>query len=42
MLDPNLGEPGAGGALHQETRGQIEAGGTLKHENNWGLLQDGL
>ena len=24
-------------ALAQEARGQIEAGGALKHENNWGL-----
>ncbi len=36
MLDPNLGEPEREG-LTQETRGQIEAGGTLKHENSWGL-----
>jgi len=36
MLDPNLGEPEREG-LAQETRGQIEAAGSLKHENNWGL-----
>ena len=36
MLDPNLGEPEREG-LAQEVRGQIEGGGTLKHENNWGL-----
>lgn len=36
MLDPNLGEAEREG-LAQEVRGQIEAGGTLKHENNWGL-----
>ena len=36
MLDPNLGEPEREG-LAQEARGQIEAGGALKHENNWGL-----
>jgi small subunit ribosomal protein S6 len=36
MLDPNLGEAEREG-LAQETRGQIEAGGSLKHEHNWGL-----
>jgi small subunit ribosomal protein S6 len=36
MLDPNLGEPEREG-LALEVRGQIEAGGALKHENNWGL-----
>jgi small subunit ribosomal protein S6 len=36
MLDPNLGEAEREG-LAQETRGQIEAGGAIKHENNWGL-----
>jgi small subunit ribosomal protein S6 len=36
MLDPNLGDPEREG-LAQEVRGQIEAGGALKHENNWGL-----
>jgi small subunit ribosomal protein S6 len=36
MLDPNLGEAEREG-LAQEARGQIEAGGALKHENNWGL-----
>jgi small subunit ribosomal protein S6 len=36
MLDPNLGEAEREG-LVQEARGQIEAGGALKHENNWGL-----
>ncbi|HVC06314.1 MAG TPA: 30S ribosomal protein S6 [Solirubrobacterales bacterium] len=36
MLDPNLGEPEREG-LAQEVRGQIEAGGGPKQENNWGL-----
>lgn len=36
MLDPQLDAP-ARDALAQEARGQIEAGGTLKHENDWGL-----
>jgi len=36
MLDPNLGESERE-ALAQEAKGQIEAGGALKHENNWGL-----
>ncbi len=36
MLDPNLDAP-ARDALAQEARGQIEAGGSLKHENSWGL-----
>ncbi len=36
MLDPELDAP-AREALVQEARGQIEAGGTLKHENDWGL-----
>jgi small subunit ribosomal protein S6 len=36
MLDPQLDAP-ARDALVQEARGQIEAGGTLKHENDWGL-----
>jgi small subunit ribosomal protein S6 len=36
MLDPG---PDAAGrdVLAQDVRGRIEAGGTLKHENNWGL-----
>ncbi|MFI5027982.1 MAG: 30S ribosomal protein S6 [Solirubrobacterales bacterium] len=36
MLDPGRDAP-ARDALAQEARGQIEAAGTLKHENNWGL-----
>jgi small subunit ribosomal protein S6 len=36
MLDPGQDAP-ARDALAQEARGQIEGGGTLKHENNWGL-----
>jgi len=36
MLDPGQDAP-ARDALAQEARGQIEAAGTLKHENNWGL-----
>jgi small subunit ribosomal protein S6 len=36
MLDPQLDAP-ARDALAQEARGQIEASGTLKHENVWGL-----
>jgi small subunit ribosomal protein S6 len=36
MLDPGQDAP-ARDALAQEARGQIEAGGTLKHENAWGL-----
>jgi small subunit ribosomal protein S6 len=36
MLDPQLDGPARDG-LAQEARGQIEATGTLKHENNWGL-----
>jgi small subunit ribosomal protein S6 len=36
MLDPQLDSP-ARDALAQEARGQIEASGTLKHENVWGL-----
>ncbi len=36
MLDPGR-EDVARDALAQEARGQIEAGGTLVHENNWGL-----
>jgi small subunit ribosomal protein S6 len=36
MLDPGRDAP-ARDALAQEARGQIEAGGTLKHENDWGL-----
>jgi small subunit ribosomal protein S6 len=36
MLDPNLGEAEREG-LAQEARGQIEAGGSLKDENSWGL-----
>lgn len=36
MLDPGQ-DAAARDALAQEARGQIEAGGTLKHENNWGL-----
>jgi small subunit ribosomal protein S6 len=36
MLDPGRDAP-ARDALAQEARAQIEAGGTLKHENDWGL-----
>jgi small subunit ribosomal protein S6 len=36
MLDPQLDAP-ARDALAQEARGQIEASGSLKHENSWGL-----
>jgi small subunit ribosomal protein S6 len=36
MLDPGQDAP-ARDAIVQETRGQIEASGALKHENNWGL-----
>lgn len=36
MLDPGLPETERA-KLGQEVRGQIEAGGTLKTENNWGL-----
>jgi small subunit ribosomal protein S6 len=36
MLDPSLDGP-ARDALAQEARGQIEASGSLKHENSWGL-----
>jgi small subunit ribosomal protein S6 len=36
MLDPQLDAPARDG-LAQEARGQIEASGTLKHENDWGL-----
>lgn len=36
MLDPGPDEAGRD-ALAQDARGQIEAGGTLKHENKWGL-----
>jgi small subunit ribosomal protein S6 len=36
MLDPQL-EGAARDALAQEARGQIEAKGSLKHENVWGL-----
>jgi small subunit ribosomal protein S6 len=36
MLDPGLPEAERA-KLVQEARGQIEAGGTLKAENNWGL-----
>ena len=36
MLDPQLDAP-ARDALAQDARGQIEASGTLKHENSWGL-----
>jgi len=36
MLDPGQDEP-AREALAQDARGRIEKGGTLKHENNWGL-----
>jgi small subunit ribosomal protein S6 len=36
MLAPQLDAP-AREALAQEARDQIEAGGSLKHENSWGL-----
>jgi small subunit ribosomal protein S6 len=36
MLDPQLDTP-ARDALVQDARGQIEASGSLKHENDWGL-----
>ena len=36
MLDPKL-DAGARDALAQDARGQIEAKGTLKHQNDWGL-----
>jgi small subunit ribosomal protein S6 len=36
MLDPGRDAP-ARDALAAEARKQIEAGGTLKHENDWGL-----
>jgi small subunit ribosomal protein S6 len=36
MLDPQLDAPARDG-LVQDARGQIEAGGALKHENGWGL-----
>jgi small subunit ribosomal protein S6 len=36
MLDPQLDAPARDG-LAQEARGQIEASGSLKHENSWGL-----
>jgi small subunit ribosomal protein S6 len=36
MLDPGQDEPGRD-ALAQDARGRIEAAGTLKHENKWGL-----
>ena len=36
MLDPGRDAP-ARDALADEARKQIEAGGTLKHENDWGL-----
>ena len=36
MLDPGLDAP-ARDAVANEAKRQIEAGGTLKHENNWGL-----
>jgi small subunit ribosomal protein S6 len=36
MLDPKLDAP-ARDALAQDARGQIEAKGSLKHENTWGL-----
>ena len=36
MLDPQLDAP-ARDALAQDARGQIEAKGSLKHENSWGL-----
>ena len=36
MLDPGRDAPGRDGVAN-EAKSQIEAGGTLKHENNWGL-----
>lgn len=36
MLDPGQDAP-ARDALAQQARAQIEAAGTMKHENNWGL-----
>ncbi len=36
MLDPGRDAPGRD-AVAGEAKSQIEAGGTLKHENNWGL-----
>lgn len=36
MLDPGPDEAGRD-ALAQDVRGRIEAAGTIKHENNWGL-----
>jgi len=36
MLDPGPDEAGRD-ALAQDVRGRIENGGTLKHENKWGL-----
>lgn len=36
MLDPQLDAPARDG-LAQNARGEIEASGTLKHENSWGL-----
>jgi small subunit ribosomal protein S6 len=36
MLDPGPEEAGRD-ALAQEVRSRIEGGGTLKHENKWGL-----
>ncbi len=36
MLDAGL-EEAAREKLVQDARGQIEGGGALKHENNWGL-----
>src|ERR1700759_3748157 len=36
MLDPQLDAPGRD-ALAQQARGQIEAAGSLKQENAWGL-----
>src|SRR5215218_8980893 len=36
MLDPQLDAP-ARDALAQDARGQVEASGSLKHENSWGL-----
>jgi small subunit ribosomal protein S6 len=36
MLDPGRDASGRD-AVANEAKGQIEAGGTLKHENNWGL-----
>jgi small subunit ribosomal protein S6 len=36
MLDPGQDAP-ARDAVAKEAKGQIEAGGTLKHENVWGL-----